>query len=41
MEEMVALFLPFCICVCYLCRKKGGRDEIYTNHLFIRNDAGV
>ena len=41
MEEMVTLFLPFCIFVSYLCRKKGGRNEIQTDYLLIRNDVGV
>ena len=41
MEEMVTLFLPFCIFVSYLCIKKVGRNEIQTDYLLIRNDAGV
>ena len=41
MEEMVMLFLPFFFYVSYLCRKKGGRYEIQTDYLLIRNDAGV
>jgi hypothetical protein len=41
MEEMVTLFLPFFFYVSYLCRKKGGRNEIQTDYLLIRNDVGV
>jgi hypothetical protein len=41
MEEMVTLFLPFCIFVSYLCREKRGRYEIQADYLLIRNDVGI